>query len=128
MLTLMGLVPQAVAIILTMMCLDAFSSSSVSSCSCFPPVWKNHQKVWLAGQSVDQHLLTSYHHAILSVVLAQFSFKGFADGMEGVVRLAEASPTIKVHVDMPPDLNIFPPFNSLNGVWSQVQLITQISC
>ena len=45
MLTLMGLVPQAVATILTMMCLDAFSSSSVSSCSCFPPVWKNNQKV-----------------------------------------------------------------------------------
>ena len=41
------------------------------------------------GQKVDHHLLTSYHQAILSVVLAQFTPKGFIDGMEGIVRLVE---------------------------------------
>lgn len=45
---------------------------------------------------MDQHFLVSYHHAILSVILAQFSGKAFEDGMAGVVRLAEASPYIKV--------------------------------
>ena len=44
---------------------------------------------------MDQHLLTSYHYAVLSVVLAQFGPKGFADGMEGVVRLVEAAPKLK---------------------------------
>ncbi|KAL3143143.1 hypothetical protein ABBQ38_003412 [Trebouxia sp. C0009 RCD-2024] len=47
------------------------------------------------GQSVRHHLLTSYFHTILSVVLAQFSGLGFPDGMEGVIRLAEASPYVK---------------------------------
>ena len=42
------------------------------------------------------HLLTNYCHTILSVVLAQFSGLGFLDGMEGIIRLAEASPYIKV--------------------------------
>ncbi len=41
------------------------------------------------GQKVDHHLLTSYHQAILSVILAQFTPKGFIDGMEGIVRLVE---------------------------------------
>ena len=49
-----------------------------------------------AGQSVRHHLLTNYFHAILSVVLAQFTGLGFLDGMEGVIRLAEASPYIRV--------------------------------
>ena len=53
--------------------------------------------VWLiAGQSVDQHLLSSYHYAILSIILAQFTCKGFADGMEGIVRLVEAAPKLQV--------------------------------
>ena len=38
---------------------------------------------------MDHHLLTSYQYAILSVVLAQFTPKGFIDGMEGIVRLVE---------------------------------------
>ena len=49
-----------------------------------------------AGQSVRHHMLTNYFHAILSVVLAQFTGLGFIDGMDGVVRLAEASPYIRV--------------------------------
>ncbi|DBA92558.1 TPA: hypothetical protein ACH3X1_002782 [Trebouxia sp. C0004] len=43
----------------------------------------------IGGQSVDHHLLTSYQQAILSVILAQFTPKGFIDGMEGIVRLVE---------------------------------------
>ena len=53
-----------------------------------------------AGQSVRHHLLTNYTHAILSVVLAQFTNLGFLDGVEGVIRLAEASPYIQVHADI----------------------------
>lgn len=49
-----------------------------------------------AGQSVRHHLLTNYMHAILSVLLAQFTGLGFLDGMEGVIKLAEASPYIQV--------------------------------
>ncbi|KAA6429424.1 MAG: hypothetical protein FRX49_00818 [Trebouxia sp. A1-2] len=45
----------------------------------------------VGGQSVRHHLLTNYMHAILSVVLAQFTGLGFLDGMEGVIKLAEAS-------------------------------------
>ena len=49
-----------------------------------------------SGQSVRQHMLTNYFHAILAVVLAQFRGLGFLDGMEGIIRLAEASPYFKV--------------------------------
>lgn len=49
-----------------------------------------------SGQSVKHHLLSSYYHATLAVVLAQFSSKGFADGRAGVVRLAETSTHIQV--------------------------------
>ena len=45
---------------------------------------------------MDQHFLTSYHHAILSIILAQFSPKGFLDGMEGIVRLVKDSPYLQV--------------------------------
>ncbi|KAA6425605.1 MAG: hypothetical protein FRX49_04502, partial [Trebouxia sp. A1-2] len=48
-----------------------------------------------AGQSVDQHKLANYYHAILSIILAQFSHKGFENGMAGTVRLAQASPYIR---------------------------------
>ena len=51
-----------------------------------------------AGQSVRQHLLSSYFHAVLSVALAQFTSKGIADGIPGIIRLAEASPYIQVQV------------------------------
>ncbi|KAL3149444.1 hypothetical protein ABBQ32_002237 [Trebouxia sp. C0010 RCD-2024] len=44
------------------------------------------------GQSVDHHFLTSYHHAILSIILAQFGPKGLPDGMQGIIKLAQASP------------------------------------
>ncbi|DBB01839.1 TPA: hypothetical protein ACH3X1_000447 [Trebouxia sp. C0004] len=47
------------------------------------------------GQSVDQHKLANYYHAILSIILAQFSHKGFENGMAGTVRLAQASPYIR---------------------------------
>lgn len=50
----------------------------------------------LVGQSVKHHLLSSYYHATLAVMLAQFSSRGFADGRAGVVRLAETSTYIKV--------------------------------
>ena len=43
------------------------------------------------------HLLTNYMHAILSVVLAQFTGLGFLDGMEGVIKLAEASSYVQVN-------------------------------
>ena len=49
-----------------------------------------------AGQSVDHHFLTSYHHAILSIILAQFSPKGLPGGMLGIIKLAQASPYLKV--------------------------------
>ena len=55
-----------------------------------------------AGSSMDQHFLTSYYHAALSVVLGQFGIKGFADGPEGIVRLVEASPFIKASQDRLP--------------------------
>ena len=45
---------------------------------------------------MDHHFLTSYHHAIMSTVLAQFSNQGFLDGMEGMVKLVEASPYLQV--------------------------------
>jgi len=50
---------------------------------------------WGAGQSVDKHLLSSYQYAIMAVILAQFTCKGFSDGMEGVVRLVEAAPRLQ---------------------------------
>lgn len=53
-----------------------------------------------AGQSVDQHLLSSYQYAILSIILAQFTCKGFADGMEGVVRVVEALPNLQACLDI----------------------------
>ncbi|KAL0026556.1 hypothetical protein WJX77_006522 [Trebouxia sp. C0004] len=57
-----------------------------------------------AGQSVEQHFLTSYHHSIMAVILAQFSRIGFSDGMEGVVSLVKASPYLKdlleIHMGM----------------------------
>ena len=40
--------------------------------------------------------MTSYHHAILAVILAQFTAKAFADGREGIVKLIEASAYLKV--------------------------------
>lgn len=55
---------------------------------------------WSAGQSVDQHLLSSYHYAILSIILAQFSCKGFSDGMEGIVRMVEAAPGFPVSLHL----------------------------
>lgn len=45
---------------------------------------------------MKNHLLASYFHAILSVALAQFSSRGFEDGMPGIVRLAETSPYVQV--------------------------------
>ena len=51
-----------------------------------------------AGQSVDQHLLSSYHYALLAVILAQFTCKGFSDGMEGIVRAVETSPRFQVNL------------------------------
>ena len=54
-----------------------------------------------AGQSVRHHMLTSYMQAILSIVLAQFTGLGYLDGMEGVIRLAQASPYIKVGISTP---------------------------
>ncbi len=53
------------------------------------------------GQKVDHHLLTSYHQAILSVILAQFTPKGFIDGMEGIVRLVEG------HEGLQASMNVF---------------------
>ena len=49
-----------------------------------------------AGQSMDHHFLTSYHHAIMSTILAQFNNQGFLDGMEGIVKLVEISPYLQV--------------------------------
>ena len=43
------------------------------------------------------HLLANYFHAVLCVVLAQFSGVGFNDGEDGIIKLTEASPYIKVH-------------------------------
>lgn len=51
----------------------------------------------IAGQSMKHHLLTSYFHAVLSVALAQFSTKGFVDGIPGVIRLAKASSYVQVN-------------------------------
>ncbi|CAL8466200.1 g5736 [Coccomyxa elongata] len=47
------------------------------------------------GGSVSDHLLGSYLQALLAILLAQFSAKGFPGGMDGVVRLAEKSTPIK---------------------------------
>lgn len=40
--------------------------------------------------------MTSYHQAILAVVLAQFTSKAFADGIGGVMKLMHASPYLQV--------------------------------
>ena len=40
--------------------------------------------------------MTSYHHAILAVVLAQFTSQAFADGIHGVIKLIEASSYLQV--------------------------------
>lgn len=56
----------------------------------------DRQTADFAGQSVRHHMLTNYFHAILTVILNQFTGLGFADGMDGVVRLTEASPYIRV--------------------------------
>lgn len=48
------------------------------------------------GGSVGDHLLGSYLRSLLAILLAQFSFKGFPGGMDGVVRLCEKSPPIQV--------------------------------
>ena len=45
---------------------------------------------------MDHHFLASYHHAIMSTVLAQFSNQGFLDGMEGIVKLVETSSYLQV--------------------------------
>ena len=46
------------------------------------------------------HLLGDYLHSFVSVLLAQFSRKRFPGGMDGVVRLAERSPTIQARACM----------------------------
>ncbi len=45
---------------------------------------------------MEQHFLSSYYHAVLSVILAQFSSRGCSDGTEGIVQLVKASPHLKV--------------------------------
>ena len=55
----------------------------------------------IAGQSVDHHRLTNYHHAILSIILSQFSPKGLPGGMQGIIKLAQASPYLKVNSHYP---------------------------
>ncbi len=45
---------------------------------------------------MEQHFLSSYYHAILSVILAQFSSRGCSDGMKGIVQLVKASSYLKV--------------------------------
>lgn len=45
---------------------------------------------------MDQHFLSSYYDAMLSVILAQFTAKGFADGTDGIIRLAESCEFIAV--------------------------------
>ena len=54
-----------------------------------------------AGQSVDHHFLSSYYDAMLSIILEQFRSKGFADGMDGIIRLAESSDFIAVSPSTP---------------------------
>ena len=55
-----------------------------------------------AGQSMKQHLLSSYFHAVLSVALAQFGSSGFPCGMPGIIRLAESSPYVQASCNIPP--------------------------
>lgn len=50
---------------------------------------------------MSDHLLGSYLQALLAILLAQFSAKGFPGGMDGVVRLAEKSTPIKVYSSRP---------------------------
>ena len=65
-------------------CLSATAFGNTSGC-CAVRTWQHH-------------LLISYYHATLTVILAQFSHKGFADGMRGAVDLAEASPYLQVSI------------------------------
>ncbi len=73
-------------------CVDVHVSWSSTN----PTVMKSAVLCCGAGQSVRHHMLTKYFHAILAVVLAQFTGLGFLDGMAGVIRLAEASPYTRV--------------------------------
>jgi len=52
--------------------------------------------ILFAGQRATHHFLKNYYHAILCVILAQFSGRGFVDGMEGIIKLVQASPYVKV--------------------------------
>ena len=59
-----------------------------------------------AVRTWQHHLLISYYHAALAVILAQFSHKGFTDGMAGVIELAEASSYLQVRVSTSIQLDI----------------------
>ena len=82
----------------SLLCVAVSSLQSAANLLAFPDCQGPTQcRGCVAGQSVRHHLLTNYFHAILTVVLAQFSGLGFLDGMEGIIRLAEASSYIRVH-------------------------------
>lgn len=49
---------------------------------------------------MEHHRLTNYHHAILSIILSQFSPKGLPGGMQGIIKLAQASPYLKVNYSL----------------------------
>ena len=66
---------------LDLACLSADSAGGTSGC-CAVRTWQHH-------------LLVDYYHSTLALLLAQFSHKGFADGMRGVTDLAEASPYLQ---------------------------------
>ncbi|DBA74569.1 TPA: hypothetical protein ACH3X2_009444 [Trebouxia sp. C0005] len=70
----------------------------------------------LAGQSMDKHLLSSYQYAIMAVILAQFTCKGFSDGMEGVVRLVEAAPMYQALLE-----------NQMGMRFTEMQCLSQLS-
>ena len=55
-----------------------------------------NMSAWFAVGTWQHHLLIRYYHAALAVILAQFSHKGFTDGMAGVIELAEASSYLQV--------------------------------
>ncbi len=87
-----------------------------------------------AGQSVRHHMLTNYMHAILSVVLAQYTGLGFLDGMEGVIKLAEASPYMQVNAMARVCLQAWPGMHACNCLcmrnvfWMYYTHATQLSC
>lgn len=75
--------------------------NNVGDMICRPNPMEAAMRLVPCSGSVSQHLLTSYMQSLLSVLLAQFSYKRLSGGMTGVVALVKNSVPIKVIIAAP---------------------------